>query len=88
MAKTDPKKAQLEDRFNNPGILARVPGALIAETSRGLPSPDKAKLDSQVIADATLLDGTPVRLQFVVVEHKHRRSTLRWWSCVRAEEVG
>lgn len=87
MPKTPPNQFTPKNRFSDVGILARVPGQLIAETSRSLPAPERADLNTEVVADASLLDGTHVLLHYVLVEHKHRRSTHRWWSCVRAEEV-
>jgi len=87
MRRPPPSNSQYKNRFNDLGVLAHVPGLLIAEISRGLPAPESAELFEKVIADVTLVDGMQVRLHYLLVEHKHRRSTLRWWSCVRAEAV-
>ena len=81
------KRPWFKEDPGDPGILARVPGVLIADTSRGLPLPELHNIGDEVVAEATLYDGTRVWLFYLLVEHKHRRFTHRWWSCVRAQII-
>jgi hypothetical protein len=69
------------------GILAMVPGEIIAHASNSLPKTASVKVGMEATADATLVDGTKVRLHYQLAQRKHRRSPYRWWCCVRAEEV-
>ncbi len=75
------------DLDENNGILACIPGETIADGSKDFPPPTSVKSGTRQTAEATLLDGTRVKLHYKVANLKRNKSTRFWWSCVRAEAV-
>lgn len=80
-----PEWFEAEDE--DPDILARIAGEIIAAASLTLP--DAAQFVDEAVraVDVDLPDGSRARLYFRRRQHKRGRTVRWWWAAFRAELI-
>lgn len=69
------------------GMLASVPGAVIAAAGQTLPTAGADQADEHVVIVDAWHAGV-VRIKYKLHRHSHRRNVRWWWSAYHAETVG